>query len=177
MRALVFSTALLVSFSTTVAAQQTGPIIAKGGSHAPVPNPTFGVPTDLTYRMSWNINTASAKPAEMNTAYDIPARFLNQSAVLGVPRANVHVAIVVHGSAGEEMLSNAEYRARKGVDNPNIAVLEEMAKAGVRIILCGQTVASRKMPRDQILPFVLIAPSAALAHAVLGQEGFRVNPF
>jgi intracellular sulfur oxidation DsrE/DsrF family protein len=177
MRRLIVPTALLIVAATAAGAQQTGPIITKGGSHSPVPNATFGVPTDLTYKMSWNINTASPKPAEMNTAYDIPARFLNQTAVIGVPRSNVQVAIVIHGSAGEEMLSNAEYRARKGVDNPNIAVLEEMAKAGVRIILCGQTVASRKMPRDQILPFVLIAPSAALAHAVLGQEGFRVNPF
>jgi intracellular sulfur oxidation DsrE/DsrF family protein len=89
----------------------------------------------------------------------------------------VQAAVVIHGPAGEEMFNNAEYKARKGVDNPNLALLEEMHRAGIRIILCGQTVDSRKMPRDKILPFVQIAPSAAWAHAVLLRQGYTANPF
>jgi intracellular sulfur oxidation DsrE/DsrF family protein len=159
------------------AQQQSGPIVMRGGKHFPVPNPTFTAPIDQTYKVAWDLHVASAKPDSANLALDVPARFLNQSAVLGIPRANVQVAIVVHGTAGEELLSNAEYRARKGVDNPNIALLEELSKAGVQIILCGQTMGSRKMARDQILPFVTIAPSAVWAHAVLQRQGFTTNPF
>lgn len=159
------------------AQQQTGPVIMKGGAHSPVPNATFPAPADQVYKISWDINVGAAKPSDANANFDVPARFVNQAAVLGIPRGNVQVAVVVHGSAGEELLTNDEYRARKGVDNPNIAFLEEMSKAGVRIILCGQTAANKKMPRDKILPFVLVAPSAAFAHAVLHQQGFTVNPF
>ena len=178
MRKIVVTLALLALLSAPAAAQpQSGPVILKGGTHSPVPNTTFAVPVDQTYKVSWDINVGSAKPAESNAAFEVPPRFVNQAAVLGVPRAYVQVAVVVHGTAGEELLANDEYRARKGVDNPNIALLEEMSKAGVRIILCGQTAANRKMPRDKILPFVLVAPSAAFAHAVLHQQGFTVNPF
>ena len=102
---------------------------------------------------------------------------MNQGAVLGMARENVEVAVVVHGTAGEELLDNEEYRARKGVDNPNIALLEEMSRAGVRIILCGQTAANRKMPREHVLPFVKVAPSAAWAFATLTRQGYTVNPF
>ena len=137
----------------------------------------FAVPTNLSYKVSWDINVGSPKPGEANEKFEVPPRFLNQSVAIGVARANIQLAVVVHGSAADELLANDEYRTRKGVDNPNIALLEEMSKAGVRIILCGQTVANRKMPRDKILPFVLIAPSAAWAHAVLQQQGFRTNPF
>ena len=181
MRPFVIAGALLTQLtllSATGGAQQvSGPVIMKGGTHAPVPNVTFAVPTDQTYKVSWDINVGSAKPGEANANFEVPPRFVNQAAVLGIPRANVQVAVVVHGTAGEELLVNEEYRARKGVDNPNIALLEEMSKAGIRIILCGQTAANKKMPRDKILPFVLVAPSAAFAHAVLHQQGFTVNPF
>lgn len=178
MRKVVVAGALFTLLVAPAGAQQqSGPVIMRGGTHSPVPNPTFVIPTDQTYKVSWDINVGSTKPGDVNPAFEVPARFLNQSAVVGVPRANVQVAIVVHGTAGEELLSNEEYRARKGVDNPNIALLEELSKAGVRIILCGQTVASRKMPREKILPFVQVAPSAAWAHAVLQQQGFKTNPF
>jgi len=178
MRKIFVALALLALFSVPAAAQQqAGPVIMKGGLHSPVPNTTVAVPTDQTYKVSWDINVGSAKPGDPNVAFEVPPRFVNQAAVLGVPRANVQVAVVVHGTAGEELLAHDEYRARKGVDNPNIALLEEMSKAGVRIILCGQTAANKKMPRDKILPFVLVAPSAAFAHAVLHQQGFTVNPF
>ena len=178
MRDVIIAGALLMLVAGQAGAQQqTGPIIVKGGAHSPVPNATFGVPTDQTYKVSWDINVGSAKPGEPNANFEVPPRFVNQAAALAIPRANVQVAVVVHGSAGEEVLANDEYRARKGVDNPNIALLEEMSKAGIRIILCGQTAANRKMPRDKILPFVLVAPSAAFAHAVLHQQGFTVNPF
>jgi intracellular sulfur oxidation DsrE/DsrF family protein len=174
-----FATGLLLTSLVAVAGaqQQSGPIVMRGGKHYPVPNPTVVTPTDQTYKIAWDMKVASAKPDSMNAALDVPARFLNQSAALGIPRANVQAAIVVHGTAGEELLSNAEYRARKGVDNPNIALLEELSKAGVQIILCGQTMGSRKIARDQLLPFVKISPSAVWAHAVLQRQGFTINPF
>jgi intracellular sulfur oxidation DsrE/DsrF family protein len=169
---------LLTGLAAATGAQQlSGPLVTRGGKHYPVPNPTLATPVDHIYKIAWDMKVASAKPDSVNSALDVPARFLNQSAALGMPRANVQIAIVVHGTAGEELLSNAEYRARKGVDNPNIALLEELSKAGVQIILCGQTMGSRKMARDQILPFVKISPSAVWAHAVLQKQGFTTNPF
>ncbi|MDQ8165521.1 MAG: DsrE family protein [Gemmatimonadota bacterium] len=177
MRTLAAPAALLIAVAAAGAQQQTGPVIQKGGGHFPVPNATFTVPAGVTYKMAWDIAVGSAKPGDANAAYDVPARFVNQAAVMGMARSATELAVVIHGSAGEEVLTNDEYRARKGVDNPNIALLEEMSKAGVKIIICGQTVGSRKMPRDKILPFVLVAPSATWTHAVLQQQGFSINPF
>ena len=159
------------------AQQATGPVIQKGGAHAPVPSVTFSVPADLEYKVVWDIKTGAPKPGELNDAFNVPARFVNQGAALGFARAKVQAAVVLHGGAGEELLVNEEYKARKGVDNPNIALLEEMSRAGVRIILCGQTMDTRKMPRDKVLPFVTVAPSAAWAHAVLLRQGYTANPF
>ena len=178
MRAHIAGFVIMAALAAPLGAQQqAGPVIQGGGKHAPVPNATFEVPRGLTYKVVWNIDVGSPKPGELNDHFNVPARFVNQGAVLGLPRESVEVAVVVHGTAGEELLDNEEYRTRKGVDNPNIALLEEMSRAGVRIILCGQTAANRKMPREHVLPFVKVAPSAAWAFATLTRQGYTVNPF
>jgi intracellular sulfur oxidation DsrE/DsrF family protein len=171
--------ALLATVAAVPAAaqQQPGPVILAGGAHAPVPNITFAAPVDLDYKVVWDIRVGAAKPADLNELFHVPARFMNQTAALGISRSRVQLAVVVHGGAGEDLLMNDEYRARKGVDNPNLALLEEMSRAGIKVILCGQTAANRKMPREKLLPFVLVAPSAALAHAALQRQGYTTNPF
>jgi intracellular sulfur oxidation DsrE/DsrF family protein len=174
---LIAGLAIVVLAIPAGAQQQAGPVVNAGGKHSPVPDANFAIPRDLAYKVVWDINVGAAKPVEANALFEVPPRFVNQGAVIGLPRANVQAAVVVHGGAGEELLANDEYKARKGVDNPNIALLSEMSKAGIRIILCGQTMANKKMPKDKLLPFVEIAASAAWAHAVLARQGYTLNPF
>ena len=89
----------------------------------------------------------------------------------------VDAAVVVHGTAGWEMLDDEAYRARHGVDNPNAELIRELTAAGVEIILCGQTASARGIPRDGVMDEVQIALSAMTAFLVLQDQGFRVNPW
>jgi intracellular sulfur oxidation DsrE/DsrF family protein len=156
-------------------AQKT--LVMADAKYDPVPNPTFDIPRDLTYKVAWNVQQGSAKPDETNEAFKRIASFVNSSATAGVPRENLHYVMVVHGAAGVELLSNAAYRARMGVDNPNAALLEGLSKAGMKIILCGQTIVTRKLDREQLLPFVQVTLSATWAFTVLQAQGYHVNPF
>jgi intracellular sulfur oxidation DsrE/DsrF family protein len=90
----------------------------------------------------------------------------------GIPRKNVHLAIIVHGTATRTLLQNEAYKAMTGADNPNIAILQALHDAGVRVIVCGQALVNRKVPRDQLLPFVEVAISATLARATLHALGY-----
>jgi intracellular sulfur oxidation DsrE/DsrF family protein len=167
---------LLAIAPAALAAQaRTGPILQSGGEWYPVPDPNFTVPTDMSYKIAFDVRVGA--PGELTAGYGVAARMLNQSAGLGVKKEQLDLVVVIHGTAAEDVLQNAEYRARKGKDNANIALLEELSKAGVRIVLCGQSAGARKIARNQMLPFIQVAPSATWAHAVLQRQGFTVNPF
>jgi intracellular sulfur oxidation DsrE/DsrF family protein len=84
---------------------------------------------------------------------------------------------VVHGPAGRDLLTNAEYKKRYGKDNPNVALVEALKAAGVRVYLCGQTSVSRNLPRVAVNPSAEIAYSAMTAHLILQGEGYALNPF
>lgn len=114
---------------------------------------------------------------KVNRRFESLARFLNMQARAGVPPEHVQLALVVHGKAGFDLLDNKFYRKKFGVDNPNGALLAELQKHGVRVMLCGQSAAYNEIENAQLLPGVEMALSAMTAHALLQQSGYTLNPF
>ena len=154
-----------------------GPVIHSAGPVFDVPNPDVETPTDIQYRIAWEMVNPAPSPDRINVHLETAARFLNMHARAGVPVENLHLALVVHGQAGKAMRDDIGYREKEGVDNPNKELIRELHEAGVRIILCGQTAAARDLPRDRLLPEVEVALSAMTALLLLQEEGFHVNPF
>jgi intracellular sulfur oxidation DsrE/DsrF family protein len=157
--------------------RRAGPVIQSAGGVFPVPDPDFDTPLDHTYRLAFEIHDAAPSPDQMNVGLNTVARFLNMHAAAGAPLERLQAAVVMHGPAGKDLLDNDAYRERLGVDNPNVALVRELAEAGVRIILCGQTAASRGLSRDRLLEPVEVALSAMTALVVLQDRGYHVNPF
>lgn len=158
-------------------AAQAGPVIQSAGAVFEVSDPDFRTPLDLDYRVAFEIRNGSPEPDRRNTSLNTVARYLNMHAQAGVPRERIHAAVVVHGTAAWELLDDDAYRERNGVDNPNAELIRELTEAGTRIILCGQSAASRRIPTDHLLDGVELALSAMTAFVVLQQEGYRVNPW
>jgi len=157
-------------------ARQAGPVIEKFGAVFDVPNPGLLPPKDQDLKLRFDVNQGP-EPGELNAGFDTVARFLNMHARAGVPRERLKVALVIHGTAGKDTLTNEAYRKRYSKDNPNIALLDALKAAGVRVYLCGQTSVSRNLPRAEVTPAATIALSAMTAHLVLQNEGYALNPF
>lgn len=169
---LALGAALLSPVSA--AAQAGDALIRELGAGPPVASPTFPAPKDLTYRVAWHVTQAPEKAGDIVPGFKTPANFLVMADENGVPRTNVHLAIIVHGHATKSLLQNDAYKAMTGSDNSSIPLLEALNKAGVKIVVCGVALINRKVPRDQLLPFVTVATSATLAHAVLAAQGYTV---
>lgn len=155
----------------------SGPLIHGAGGTFAVPELDIETPPDRDYRIAFEVATEAPSPDAVSPGLHTAARFLNMHARAGVPPERMHVAVVVHGPAGKHVLRNDAYREKTGADNPNLALLDELADAGVRIILCAQTAISRDLPLDRIAEPVEIALSAMTAFLLLQDEGYRVNPF
>lgn len=177
----VFSLATLLLVAAPLAAQPTtGPVIMSGGAVFDVPNPTFATPLNIDYRVVYEINRGVVEApaggqATANDQLNTIARFLNMHARAGVASERVHLAAVVHGTAGKDLLDDDTYRARYGTANPSAPLIKELVAAGVKIILCGQTSMGRDVPRDKLIPGVQLALSAMTALSALQSEGYSLN--
>lgn len=172
-RALVLAVATML-LPAAALAQRTGDVIRQQGTSPLAPDVTFPASRELTYRVAFAVNVGPQTPDSVVPGFRAPANFLYVGDANGVPRANVNLAVVVWGTATHSLMKNEPYRALKGTDNASIALLEALNEAGVQIIVCGEALINRKVPRGDLLPFVKVAPTATMALATLQAQGFGV---
>ena len=174
MRRLLSTLVILAALvlPTTGEAQRGAALITQEGRSPTIEGLSFAAPKNLEYKVSWDVTTGPTDPAEMVAGFRRPAGFLVQMDMQGVPRKNVKLAIIVHGTATRSLLNNAAYKAATGKDNASIALLESLHEAGVQIIVCGQALINRNVPSKELLPFVKIATSATAARAILAAQGY-----
>ncbi len=107
----------------------------------------------MTYKVVFDIAKASAKVDEVNPGLVVVARYLNTLAEHGVPASHRKIAVVFHQDGTEIVQNNEAFKARNdGHDNPNIALIQSMKKAGVDLRVCGQAVLAKKIDPKTIQP-------------------------
>lgn len=148
---------------------QEGTVIPGFGKYAPVTDPS--ITPESVFRIVYDVTAAEAgKP---NPGLDRVARFLNMAAAAGVPAENVHLAVVVHGPATEDLRKTL----KDGSPNPSAELVAALIEAGVSVQLCGQAAVMRDAAAADLVPGVTITLSAMTAHAQLQQQGYTLNPF
>ncbi|HTW67651.1 MAG TPA: DsrE family protein [Bryobacteraceae bacterium] len=116
-----------------------------GAKELPDPN--------MTYKVVFDLAAAAPKVEDVNPGLSGVARYVNTLAEYGVPAEHRKIAVVFHRAATEVILNNETFKARnQGHDNPNIALIREMKKAGVDFRVCGQAVLAHKIDPKTIQP-------------------------
>ena len=154
-----------------------GPVIPDFGPVLSPPSNFYNLDDTTRYNVSIDMGETADFPGDPNVKLVSVARFLNMYAQYGVPEENISFAVVVHGMAANDLLTDSAYRARFNDPNPNTELLDQLTQAGVKIYLCSQTAAFRKMAWEEFRPDVIVALSAMGAHVRLQREGYTLIPF
>ena len=96
----------------------------------------------------------------------------------GIESERVEVAVVVHGTAVFDVV-NEERHSQKFPDSkhPNASLVERFIGAGGEIWVCARSANWHGVGGDDLLPGVMFAPAAMVAHAELQRRGFSINPY
>jgi len=155
--------------------RHTGPVFTEFGSWRQVENMA---PLDIEqeYKAIFDVVPGS-KDGAVNSRFDSAARYMNLIVAHGVPRENVHLAVVVHGPSVWDVTTNDAY-ARKfpGQDNPNAAIVETMLAAGVQFHVCGQSALAQGVTNADLMPGVIMALSQTVATTQLHNQGYTNIP-
>ena len=172
-------TAVLLFAGTKVNAVEMvkGPVIENYGPVVAVPEGSYNLKKDTHYKVTMDVGDTGDFPEDLNRHMESAARFLNMHTRNGIDPENIEFAIIVHGAAAKDLLTDAAYQKRHQEPNPNTAMLNEFKAAGVEIYLCGQTAGFRGIAPDELNPAVTMALSAMTAHVRLQSEGFTLIPF
>ena len=154
----------------------SGPVFTAFADVATVDS-DLAIPKGTVLKVLFDVSDA-ATPGAMSRKIETAARFINMHVEAGVPIGNIHVAIVVHGPAGDDLLRAEAYATRhKGEKNGSIALIEALLAHDAQIWMCGQSAAATGIAKADLLPGVKMSLSAMTADALLQQQGYTLNPF
>tara|TARA_R110002050_G_scaffold56512_1_gene126984 strand:- start:76284 stop:76823 length:540 start_codon:yes stop_codon:yes gene_type:complete len=179
MKCIFFSLVLSIGAINFSLSQEkvSGPIINEYGKVFKVANPDYKVDTSLEFKAVFDIANSPDEEEKLNHYIETGARFLNMHAQVGIPKDQLHVALVIHGSAAKDVLTDTAYEKRYGTKNPNTELIKTLIDAGVNVILCGQSASFRGIEKDEMIRGVQLSLSAMTALIQLQNEDYRLIKF
>jgi intracellular sulfur oxidation DsrE/DsrF family protein len=144
-----------------------GAVLPEHGPVAPT-EADFNPPQGQAFRVVFDVARAGEEGQESPHLGKV-ARFLNMLGPEGLDPRPLTIVVVIHGAAVGDITDEARNTQRDLVQ----ALLEE----GVRIVVCGQSLAGLEVPRSALIDGVEVALSAMTAHASLMEEGYHSMPF
>ncbi|MBS1508251.1 MAG: DsrE family protein [Bacteroidetes bacterium] len=169
----LFSLVSLFSFSQN----RINPVIKNFGGIFDIPYAEEKPDPAQEYKIVIEVERALESPDSVSWALNNVARLLNLHAMAGVKPEKMHVVLAIHGGAAYAVMNNEAYKAKYKVNNPNLLLFEELDKAGVRMVVCGQSLIVRKIDRMKMVPQVKVASSMLTTLTSYQMKGYAVLKF
>jgi intracellular sulfur oxidation DsrE/DsrF family protein len=169
--------ALLFAAAASAAPEQLRPVVPEADGYIVIPEAAMKPDPALRYRMVFDARKGAEKPAELAPAINLAASELNTFVAAKVPASHYKIAVVFHGRVDDALLDNAHYKAKYGVDNPNLKPLAEMRKAGVELYVCGEQLTSDGVDFKWLTRDVTVAADGLLALTIFQNKGYAVLTF
>jgi intracellular sulfur oxidation DsrE/DsrF family protein len=173
---IVFVTAALFSMqaSATDYPAPQSPAVAAGTGYVEIPGAGVAIDPTHSYKVIVDGLNAAASPKELLPALGRASLIVNALTVGHVPGPNRKVTLIFHGPSVDGLLRNDAYRAKFGVDNPNLKVIEQLAAAGVELFVCGQHMANHKLGMEMLAPGIKLTTAASIVLITYQNNGYAV---
>ncbi|MEG3109702.1 MULTISPECIES: DsrE family protein [Pantoea] len=126
----------------------------------------------LSNKIVFQITRSDGAMTDPNLGLERVARVVNLYIASGVPADQLKFVVSVTGDATPAMLDNAHFKQFYGIDNPNIKLINELNKVGVKVSVCDQSVAFHHYPNDWIDKSVVHALSSPTTVSTLQNQGY-----
>jgi intracellular sulfur oxidation DsrE/DsrF family protein len=150
------------------------PAIAGYGKIHFVNTPDYNPATTpgLSNKIVFQINRNEGDVRQPNLGLERVARVTNLYYAAGVPLDQLKFVVSINSDAVPAALNNDQFRKTYGTDNPNLKLIDELRKAGVKVTICDQSVAFHQLERDWIDTRVTHTLSSGTTVASLQNEGY-----
>ena len=167
----------LVMVAAVSAQNKVNPVIKNFGTVSEIPFATEKPDPKLDYKILVEVNTENAKPEGIHELFEKVANVVNLHALGGVPANKLHVVMVIHGPAAQYIVNNDAYQKKFSTNNPNLPLFAALKEAGVKVLVCGQSVIKRNIDPKTISPDVDVALSAITTLSTYQLKGYSLLKF
>lgn len=165
---------LLFLLSIVGRSQKVYPLVKGFGGVNAVALPVEKPDPGQTYNIVVEVNTDNPKPEMVHELLEKIASIANLHVLGGVSPERLHIVGVIHGPAAMFLQHDSVYLRKYNVPNPNLPLFSALKKAGVRILVCAQSMVKRNIDPATIAPELEIALSAMTAISTYQRRGYML---
>ncbi|MEM9930321.1 MAG: DsrE family protein [Bacteroidota bacterium] len=159
------------------AQERVAPVIKDFGAIYDIPAATVKPDPTQVYKIVVDVVSGADEPSELAAGLNNVARMINLHAVGGVPSGKMVVVVALHGGATYATLNHVAYREKYGVDNPNAPLVKALKEAGVKLVVCGQSLLARGVVFETLLPEIEVGTSMLTTVSTYQLKGYAVFKF
>ncbi|MEI8111099.1 MAG: DsrE family protein [Chitinophagia bacterium] len=167
---------LLIGFVCLQASaqQKVYPLIKGFGGVSEIPLATELPDAKKDYKIIVEVNTENPTPAKVHELMEKIASIANLHVLGGVQPNRLHLVAVIHGPAAMYIMNDSVYQQKYGTNNPNIPLFHVLKEAGVKLLVCGQSMMKRNIDPATLAPDLGIALSAMTTLSTYEQKGYAL---
>lgn len=139
---------------------------------SPDPKLNYNVVFDFTSFAEWKKDVVDS--SKINWGLQQVGRVLNLHAASGIPLDKIHFVVAIHGRAVKTFLNDAAYQDTYHTTNPNIPLIRELQKAGVKFVMCGQITTFMKVDKAMLLPGIKMSLTAQTVLTNYQAQGYSL---
>lgn len=177
MKTIHISFLFLLGIGSLHAQSNLNPVIKSTGAVYDVPYAVEKPDPNQEYKIIATIGKEFEMPSEIHPLLSHFARMYNLHVYAGVPKEKLNFVLVFYFKALDAVLDNNTYKAKYNIDNPNLKVIEELKNAGVKVLVCGQSIEVSKIDYRTISQMVGIATSRFTAVTSYQMKGYGYFSF
>lgn len=153
------------------------PVIKGFGTIGDAPQATVKPDPSLDYKIVIDIATGGENKSQVFFSLNNVARLINLHVMGGVPKENLYVVVAIHGSAIWSVLNHEMYRKKFGIENPHVALFQELLAHNVKIVVCSQSMMKRQISPSELVPGLEVATSALTVLSTYQLRGYAALKF
>ncbi|WP_275555099.1 DsrE family protein [Mixta sp. Marseille-Q2659] len=152
------------------------PAITGYGKIHYVDTPAYNPRNDanLSNKIVFQLNKNDGDIKDPHLGLERVARVVNLYYAAGIPLKKLDFVVSMNGDAVIAALNNEEFHKAYGIDNPNLKMISELEKAGVKVTVCDQSVAFHHIDREWIDKTVTHTISSGTTVATLQNQGYAL---
>jgi len=153
-------------FPVINAGKYSGVFPVKDITEVPDPN--------MQYKLLYEMSEENPDSALNETDYSLVeiARLINLHVASGIPLKNLSIIVVAHGPVLHSISTDQAYQKKFKMNNPNLKLIKDLEKAGVRFIACGQAMSFLNVKEEDLLPGIKISLTAQTALSGYQLKGY-----
>ncbi len=130
---------------------------------------------ETDYKMVFDLTSDNEEDGVNKGLWKI-ARIINLLGASGVPKEHRHLVGIIHGKTTPAVLSNEAHHKRTGKNNPNLDLLKVLTANGVKLYVCGQSLAQNDIDRAEMNEHVTLSLSALTDLPYFQYKGYALMP-